>query len=103
MTTIPMIDRAPTTEEICYLNNLLSLFFDGEGVSRLTINNKDFYFPNYTQLERIVSTFLKGFTVESKLKYDILINENELNMIGIEAKSKGFSKKEFKSIVEGHG
>ena len=100
---IPLIDRNPTTREKKFISNLISIFFDGEGVSRLSEKGVDLYYPNYTQIERVIAEMVGGFTVESKLKFDILVNLPNNKMLGVEVKSKGFSRNEYRAILSGEG
>lgn len=44
-----------------------------------------------------------GFTVESKLKFDILVNLPGNKMLGVEVKSKGFSRNDYQAILSGDG
>ena len=98
---LPLIDRNPTEEEKSSLAQLTSSFFDGEGVSRLSESGTDLYYPNYTQIERIVAEFIGGSTVENKLKYDVLVMSEGNRMFGVEVKSKGFSRKDYQGIIRG--
>ena len=100
---IPLIDRNPTTREKKFISNLISIFFDGEGVSRLSEKGVDLYYPNYTQIERVIAEMVGGFTVESKLKFDVLVNLPNNKMLGVEVKSKGFSRNEYRAILSGEG
>jgi len=100
---LPLVDRNPTSLEKELLTKLTSCFFDGEGVSRLTEKGVELYYPNYTQIERVIAEFIGGHTVENKLKYDVLTLIDADQMFGIEVKSKGFSKKDYKAILEGTG
>tara|TARA_B100001939_G_C16934587_1_gene615459 strand:+ start:782 stop:1618 length:837 start_codon:yes stop_codon:yes gene_type:complete len=100
---IPLIDRNPTTREKKFISNLISIFFDGEGVSRLSEKGVDLYYPNYTQIERVIAEMVGGFTVESKLKFDILVNLPNNKMLGVEVKSKGFSRNDYRAILSGEG
>jgi hypothetical protein len=83
----PFVTRAPAEDEITALMLLMSVYLDGSGQERDHSGTR----PGWRDLERVISEFLGGYTLEKKHVFDVIVNSTESapKAYGVSLKTKG--------------
>ena len=85
---LPLVDRAPTTNEIEQLRLILSTYQDGSGMLNRQNETEPDTLPGWRDFERATALALNGLAIESKWIYDVILKAKNRPLYGIDCKMR---------------